>query len=137
MSTRVFVDSSGWIAVFHARDQAHAAGRRELSRLLGLGTRLITTDYVIDESLTHARRRGGFPAARSLLDFLRGTAAVDLEWVGADRFHAAQALFRKHSDQDFSFTDCTSFVVMRELELTDALTTDAHFRAQGFRPLLA
>jgi predicted nucleic acid-binding protein len=38
---------------------------------------------------------------------------------------------------EFSFTDCVSFVVMKELRLTDALATDNHFRIAGFDPLLA
>ena len=42
----------------------------------------------------------------------------------------------KHIDQEFSFTDCTSFVVMKELRLREALATDHHFRIAGFVPLL-
>ena len=38
--------------------------------------------------------------------------------------------------KEFSFTDCASFVVMKELRLRDALTTDKHFRIAGFNPLL-
>ncbi len=49
---------------------------------------------------------------------------------------AAKNFFRKHSDRCYSFTDCTSFVVMRELRLTEALTTDRHFVEAGFRVLL-
>jgi predicted nucleic acid-binding protein len=42
----------------------------------------------------------------------------------------------KHLDQEFSFTDCASFIVMKELRLIDALATDKHFRIAGFNPLL-
>jgi hypothetical protein len=45
-------------------------------------------------------------------------------------------MFRKHADHGYSFTNCTSFVVMREMGLRDALTTDRHFAAAGFHPLL-
>jgi predicted nucleic acid-binding protein len=67
-----------------------------------------------------------------LLDLLRETNAVDIEWLGSDRFEQAEADFRKHLDQGFSFTDCTSFVVMRERRIRQAVTTDAHFRIAGF-----
>jgi hypothetical protein len=53
-----------------------------------------------------------------------------------DRFAAARELILKHFDQEFSFTDCVSFVVMKELRLLDALATDKHFRIAGFNPLL-
>jgi predicted nucleic acid-binding protein len=36
----------------------------------------------------------------------------------------------------WSLTDCTSFLVMRDAGLTDALTTDEHFRQAGFRAVL-
>ena len=53
-----------------------------------------------------------------------------------NRFAAARKFMLKHLDQEFSFTDCASFVVMKELRLTEALATDKHFRIAGFNPLL-
>jgi hypothetical protein len=41
-------------------------------------------------------------------------------------------LFFRYGDKDFSFTDCTSFILMRELKLREALTTDRHFLQAGF-----
>lgn len=46
----------------------------------------------------------------------------------------AAILFR-YRDNDFSFTDCTRFALMRELRLRQALTTDAHFKQAGFQTL--
>jgi len=42
----------------------------------------------------------------------------------------------RYLDQEFSFTDCASFIVMKDLRLSDALATDKHFRIAGFNPLL-
>lgn len=39
----------------------------------------------------------------------------------------------RYRDKRFSFTDCTSFVVMQELKIARALSTDAHFRQMGFQ----
>jgi predicted nucleic acid-binding protein len=72
-----------------------------------------------------------------LLDRIEGSEAITLEVVSVSRFSLAKTFFRKHADHGYSFTDCTSFVVMRELEITEALTTDHHFAEAGFRPLLA
>lgn len=39
---------------------------------------------------------------------------------------------KKDSDQDFSYVDCASFAVMRNLALQEAFTNDQHFRIFGF-----
>ena len=54
-----------------------------------------------------------------------------------ERFHGAADLFRRHANKAWSFTDCVSFVVMRELRIRDAFTTDHHFKQAGYHPLLA
>ena len=40
-------------------------------------------------------------------------------------------------DKEWGLTDCVSFVVMQERNLTQALTTDRHFSQAGFADLLA
>jgi predicted nucleic acid-binding protein len=51
------------------------------------------------------------------------------------RVEKARRVFFRHRDKDYSFTDCTSLVVMQELKLRQALTTDMHFRQMGFQML--
>jgi predicted nucleic acid-binding protein len=136
MAGDVFVDTSGWYAVIDRRDQHHRRAQEMIRRSLRQGRRLVTTDYVVDEACTLTGARAGALAATRLLDLLRDTRAVDWEWIGSERFARAEARFRKQADQAFSFTDCTSFEVMRERSLQTALTSDAHFRIAGFDPLL-
>ncbi len=62
---------------------------------------------------------------------------IRIEWIGVARFDLAKAFFRKHADHGYSFTDCASFVVMRELRVSEVLTSDHHFAEAGFRPLLS
>jgi predicted nucleic acid-binding protein len=97
---------------------------------------LVTTDYVVDESTTLAKARSGAHAAIRLLDLLRETKALQWEWVDAERFARAEAVFRKNADQAYSFTDCTSFALMKELRIETALTSDEHFESAGFSRLL-
>lgn len=136
MARSVFVDTSAWYALIDRRDADHERTSGLVSRLVADGVRLVSTDYVLDESYTLARARSGSEAAFALLDMIDGTSAVDVEWIGSERFDRAVALFRKYHDQTFSFTDCTSFAVMREQGLTDAITRDQHFRIAGFNLLL-
>ncbi len=96
---------------------------------------LVTTDYVIDETLTLIRFRLGIAAAESWWTQLDGSSRVRHETIDALRADRARAVFFRYRDKDYSFTDCTSFVVMRELKVMEALTTDRHFRQMGFRAL--
>ena len=70
------------------------------------------------------------------MDTIERSEALAVEWIGPDRFNAAAAVFRKHSDKEWSFTDCVSIAVMRELRIREAFTADPHFKQAGFVPLL-
>jgi hypothetical protein len=136
MARSVFVDTSAWYALINRRDALHTRTRTALKTLTHQRARLVTTDYVIDESCTLTKLRAGAEAASRLLQLLDETAMVSWEWIGADRFSRAKALFVSQRDQGYSFTDCTSFVVMREGRIDEALTSDHRFAVAGFRPLL-
>jgi len=62
--------------------------------------------------------------------------SIDFEMLTSERFLTSKQYFRKHADHGYSFTDCTSFVVMDELEVSAALTTDRHFKQAGYEVLL-
>jgi hypothetical protein len=87
--------------------------------------------------VTLAKARSGAHVALRILDLVERSAGIRIEWIDAARFDATRAYFRKHADHAYSFTDCSSFVVMRELRLRQALTTDGHFREAGFEALLS
>ena len=74
--------------------------------------------------------------AVELLELAEKSVAVQVEWMDSQRFAKARGLFAKYSDQGFSFTDCFSFALMRELKIKKALTKDSHFKVMGFEPLL-
>lgn len=79
MSRDAFVDTSGWYALIDRNDSMHAAVTQLVQRILTGGARLVSTDYVIDESCTLAKARAGALAATRLLDLAERTAALDLE----------------------------------------------------------
>jgi len=126
------VDSSGWLAVADERDAAHEAVRTARDRWLAEGGVLVTTDYVVDETLTLLRARLGLREAHIWWSHVEGSFRVRIEWMTPPRVERARTWFFGWKDQAYSFTDCTSFAVMRELKLTHVLTTDDHFRQAGF-----
>jgi predicted nucleic acid-binding protein len=135
-SREVFVDTSVLYALIDKRDSVHRAAREVVASLVQAGRRLVVSDYVVAESVNLANSRGGSTVARRVLDLIEQSAGVRMEWIGTDRFELTKTYFRKHADHGYSFTDCTSFVLMRQLRLAEALTTDKHFVEAGFRSLL-
>ena len=96
----------------------------------------MTTDYILDETATLLKSRGRPDLVPALFGFISPSSALRVEWIDRQRFDTARQFLLRHNDHDYSFTDCTSFVVTRELQVTHALTTDKHFREAGFTPLL-
>ncbi len=136
-SREVFVDTSGLYALIDRQDSLHLAARTKVEGWLREGGRLVTTDAVVSETLTLARVRSGPLVALRVLDLVEQSVGLRVEWIGPTRFDAAKTFFRRHTtDHRYSFADCTSFVVMRELRLELALTSDRHFAEAGFEPLL-
>ena len=130
-----FVDTAGWMACADAADPLHARSAASRDHLLESGHSLVTTDFVLDETLTLIRLRLGLPAAERWWGQVDRSPRLKWERISPERMEKARALFFRYQDKPFSFTDCTSFVVMRELRLTQALTTDRHFRQMGFHLL--
>lgn len=133
----VFVDTGGWMACADRSDPAHLACTAARDTMLEADRILITTDCVVDETLTLIRLRLGLAAADACWRQIEGSARLRWERVETDRFERARNLFFHYRDKDLSFTDCTSFAVMRELKVTTVITTDSHFRQVGFDVLPA
>lgn len=130
---RVFVDASGWIALHNRRDNHHAAAVAAFRSLAETPVRLITSDYVVDEALTHVRSWSGHAEAVRFGELVRDHPLI--EWVDVDpaNWSAAWEIFVRYDDRAFSFTDCTSFAIMRQRTLLDAFAFDQHFAQMGFR----
>jgi predicted nucleic acid-binding protein len=126
-SPYVLVDSSAWYALVNTRDKNHLAAKR----FLDAGHRLLTTNFVVDETITLVLVRKGYRAAVDLGEQLWSEEQAHIVWLSRADQHAAWRLFKHYSDKEFSFTDCTSFVVMERLGLTQAFAFDEHFSQTG------
>jgi predicted nucleic acid-binding protein len=132
----VFLDTSGLYALVDKNDEWHDKAARVVRQILQSRRKLITTDQIIIETVNLSVARKSHFVGKRVLDLVEQSAGISVEWLGSVRFDAAKAFYRKHSDHAFSFTDCTSFIVMQELHLTEALTSDNHFSQARFRALL-
>jgi len=127
---RVFVDTSAWYAFSRADDPDHLGVRETLRRWEG---RLVTSNFVFDETVTLVRARLGHGAALRVGGVLRDPDTVDLARLLPEDEEEAWSLFTRRRDQLYSFTDCSSFALMGRLRLSRAVSTDRHFHQAGFK----
>jgi uncharacterized protein len=130
----VFADTLYFVGLLNARDAHHRSATAFHRTYTG---RVVTTEYVLFEVANFFSRAGNRETFVALIATLRADPVTDIVPASADLFNRGLALFEARPDKDWSLTDCTSFVVMTEHELTDALTSDQHFAQAGFRPLLS
>jgi len=129
---RVFVDTGGWYALIDADDPDHD---RVAATFRAYQGRLVTSNYVFDESLTLMRYKLGWPIARQFGQQLRDGRIARVERVSQKDETAAWSIFERYDDKCFSFTDCTSFAMIQRLELPLCLAIDSDFRAFGLHCL--
>lgn len=132
----IFVDTSAWFALLSEND-VHCPEAEEFFAEVGKGHfgAPVTTDYVLDEAFTLLRLRGGIEPVRRLADLLRHSPTVRRVRVSDAIFEASLAVMLSHADKRWSFTDCSSFVTMRETGVTRAFTLDHNFAEAGFEVL--
>jgi len=129
---RLFVDTAGWMAMADGMDPMHAIFRAARDKWLVAGGILVVSNYVVDETLTLIRMRLGLNAAEKWWGQVSESTGCWMEWVTREKAQHAVYWFFGWKDQPCSFTDCTSFVVMKELHIKKVLTSDHHFQTAGF-----
>jgi predicted nucleic acid-binding protein len=137
MNPEIFVDTSGFFSLLSSRDDSHKEAVAILEKAKKTNQLFVTTDYIIDETATLLNARGIGYLAGFLFTTVNSSHVCRIEWMDLERFAATQKYFEKHLDHAWSFTECFSFVVMKELKLRTALTKDKHFKEAGCIPLLS
>ena len=129
---KLFVDSSALIALAATADENHASAKEWLKNFPS-GIRLITSHFILDEMVTRLRGLLGVEPAWQMGKYLMESGKYEMIWIGKTHCEMALKKMKKFSDHRFSFTDCTSFVVMEEKGIRDAFAFDDDFKRAGFR----
>jgi len=128
MPKRIFIDTSAFLALEDESDERHEEAIRFRERELLAGSyEIITTSYILDETLTLIRNRLGIQASIDFSRKIRRSRIVRVISVSKEIEEKALDLFERYDDKNFSFTDCVSFVVMQDMGIQDAFTFDKHF----------
>lgn len=124
----IFVDTGAWYASLVPTDPDH---REAVQWLAANRSPLLTTDYVIDEILTLLRVRGERKRALLLGAKFFDHDLANVHKITTDDLTLAWETFEHFDDKSWSFTDCTSKVVMEQLGIKVAFAFDHHFKQFG------
>lgn len=129
-----FADTSWWVGWAVPRDGRHADAVAMLEKV-GTSEKLITTNHIVGETWTFLARRGSHQSAVAFVDRIEGLVAggkVAIHSVTAAQERKAWAWLRRHDERAYSFVDATSFQVMRDRRIREALAFDQDFASAGF-----
>ncbi len=129
----MLIDTSGFFALYSEKDKNHALAVRFFDQT---GQR-VTTNYILAEYVALALIRG-LPrqevlafSAEILVD-----DSIEIIWITPSQHAQAVELLQQRSDKTYSLCDAISFILMRERQIKEALTTDKHFVQESFVRLL-
>lgn len=128
----VFIDTSGWVSLFNSRDSNHRLAKVIWSNLIKARSTLLTSDFILDETITLLRVRAGFEVSIRAGESIFSSRILERAMVDERTIYAAWSIYKKYRDQNLSFTDCTSFFVMKERGIREAFSFDSHFEWMGF-----
>lgn len=127
-----FLDTSFVIALELKNDIKHREAIEKWNTLLRTNYEISVTTYIIDEILTFFNSKGFHSKSVDIYNWLADSSKVKIIHINENHFESALNYFKKHQDKNYSFTDCTSFIVMKEQRIKTALTFDKHFFEANF-----
>mgnify|MGYP002403208047 CR=1 FL=1 len=135
--TNLFIDTSGWGYLIDRHDPTHRSVVVVYQRAIVQKRKIVTTNYIITELVALLESRHHTPRRQifTFIDQLKQDPLVDIVHITRTIDDEAWDLLKKRADKSWSLVDGASFVVMRRLGLTEALTTDHHFTQAGFARL--
>ena len=136
---KLFLDTSGLLSVFDRSDENHSVCSQFWEKLIQQKIyEPVISDYVLDELVTTILSRVSHARALQVLDTLLqliDRARMSLVWIDNTYFFQARTIFERYHDQEFSFTDCTSFAICQGQSIQDAFALDRDFGIFGLKIL--
>jgi len=129
--SEIFLDTSFLVAFYNKGDKDHLKARRFISKAKE-GNIFIISDYIFDETLTVLLVRGGKPLSVEAGHKILEDKRIYLLHIDEEIFQKAWLVYHNFQDKKWSFTDCTSYVLMKNLSINTGASFDDHFNQFGF-----
>lgn len=132
----IFVDTGAWVAIEDKKDFNHKKAMDFKNEILISRNRLITTNYILDETYTLMLINTGYVKTvdfkHKLDQFIRNNLLI-IYYINTEIEKCSWEVFEQFNrDKRWSFTDCTSKIVMEKLGLSEVFAFDKHFEQMGF-----
>jgi predicted nucleic acid-binding protein len=127
----IFVNSSGWLALYNTRDPNHAAAVQLWEHLRTQPVRFVITDYVLDQVYSALKVFGSLQTAQAVHDLIRNSQLVRFFMTDTVIFDRAWRVFVEDDHPSWTFTDCVNFAVIQYLGISEVFTFDANFTNPG------
>ena len=132
MGEDIFVDSSAWIALADKDDSHHKEAASAYPLIFKNHKTLVTSNLVIAETYIVLLKELGHKAAIEFLERIKASPRI-LKIFSNENIEAeAEGILAKYSDQEFSYVDAVSFVIMKRQKIRRAFCFDKHFVTAGF-----
>lgn len=131
---RYFLDTVFIQALLNKRDWYHQSALQLLPKVKAASEVYLTEAILMEvgNALSAINRQ----AATNFIQQCYNTPNIKVVSVDSLLFQRALEIYSSRNDKTWGLTDCISFVVMQEQNLTDALTADRHFVQAGYRALM-
>jgi uncharacterized protein len=136
--SKVFINTAGWASLFIPTETYHPQAAERFHQSQQLQQLWVTTNYVVAElvALLGSCQRAPRTTLFQYIDSIKLASYVEVVHLDAITDAAAWESCKSRPDKAWSLVDCSSFVVMQQMEIQEALTTDHPFEQAGFVRLL-
>lgn len=134
----LLIDTSAFVAIANKGDEHHQAAVSFLEDVKKGRTRfrrLVTSDYIIDETLTRIRFGVGYKEALQWGKSIMASKAIEMQKIDEETFQESWRLFQLYGDKPLSFTDCTNITLMKKLDIKSVFAFDEDFGRVGLTTL--
>ncbi|MBI2481803.1 MAG: type II toxin-antitoxin system VapC family toxin [Planctomycetia bacterium] len=128
----IFIDTGAFLARYLHRDQYHDKATSHWQVLSSDRRPCFTSNFVVDETITLLARRSTYEFAAVRARNIYESVSLSILRPDENDELAAVELFQKYADQEVSFTDCVSFILMEKHDIRCAFSFDRHFTIAGF-----
>lgn len=136
MKDTLFVDTAYVYAIISPRDQWHEKAVLWEKRIIAEKRPWIIMEFVLTEIADGLAAINFRQTAVQTIHLFQDNTLVKIIPASSGLFLQALELYEQRQDKNWGLTDRTSFVVMQENNISEALTADEHFRKAGFTALL-